>query len=120
MRDVLEAIAYEIGRPITSIKADGGTSANGFLMQSLINILGVSVRVAMVREATALGAAFMAGLGSGVWRHQEEIAALWREAQCYQPRSGAEAEALYTQWRRAVERTKEWVTPVNSQSMTNT
>lgn len=51
------------------------------------------------------------GLGSGVWHHQEEIAALWREAAGYQPRGGAEAEALYTQWRRAVERAKEWVTP---------
>jgi glycerol kinase len=113
-RDVIEAMAHEIGRPIRSIKADGGASANRFLMQSLADVLGVSVRVAAVREATALGAAFMAGLGSGVWGDQEEITALWREAACYQPRGGAEAEALYTQWRRAVERAKEWVTPVSS------
>ena len=67
-RDVLDAMARDTGRPIESIKVDGGASANGFLMQALADITGAEVRVAAVQETTALGAAFMAGIAAGVWR----------------------------------------------------
>jgi glycerol kinase len=110
-RDVLEAMAQDTGRAISSIKADGGASDNAFLMQALADISGVEVRVAATRETTALGAAFMAGLGAGLWSDQAELAALWRESANYAPRPDDEIEERYKQWKRAVERAKGWATP---------
>ncbi len=112
-RDVLEAMAKDTGRPISSIKVDGGASANDFLMQALADISGVEVRVAAVRETTALGAAFMAGLGIGLWKDQSETSALWREAASYYPRKDRDVEELYQLWLRAVERAKGWAAPVS-------
>ncbi len=110
-RDVLEAMAQDTGRAISSIKADGGASDNAFLMQALADISGVEVRVAATRETTALGAAFMAGLGAGLWGDQAELAALWREAASYVPRPDNEIEERYKQWKRVVERAKGWAAP---------
>ncbi len=107
-RDVLEAMVQDTGRAISSIKADGGASDNAFLMQALADISGVEVRVAATRETTALGAAFMAGLGAGLWSNQAELAALWRESASYSPRPDDEIEERYKQWKRAVERAKGW------------
>jgi glycerol kinase len=112
-RDVLQAMAQVTGRTITSIKADGGASDNAFLMQALADISGVEVRVAATRETTALGAAFMAGLGAGLWSDQVELASLWRESASYAPLPGDETEEHYKQWLRAVERAKGWATPAN-------
>ena len=112
-RDVLEAMAQDTGRTITSIKADGGASDNAFLMQALADISGVEVRVAAMRETTALGAAFMAGLGAGLWSDQAELASLWRESASYSPIPSDETEERYKQWLRAVERAKGWATPAN-------
>jgi len=112
-RDVLEAMAKDTGRPISSIKVDGGASANDFLMQALADISGVEVRVAAVRETTALGAAFMVGLGIGLWKDQSETSALWREAASYHPRKDRDVEELYQLWLRAVERAKGWAAPVS-------
>jgi glycerol kinase len=110
-RDVLEAMARDMGHALASIKVDGGASDNPFLMQSLADICGVEVRVAATRETTAPGAAFMAGLGSGLWSSQDELAALWREAARYSPRENDEGEQRYKEWLRAVERAKGWATP---------
>src|SRR5258708_27085288 len=82
-RDVLEAMAKDTGRPISSIKVDGGASANDFLMQALADISGVEVRVAAVRETTALGAAFMAGLCVCLFEGKRETAALLLRAASY-------------------------------------
>ena len=111
-RDVLEAMAGDTGRPIRTIKVDGGASANGFLMQALADISGVEVRVAAIRETTALGAAFMAGLGIGLWSDQGETASLWRESASYVPSRDRGVEELYQLWLRAVERAKGWAAPV--------
>ncbi|HLX59097.1 MAG TPA: glycerol kinase GlpK [Ktedonobacteraceae bacterium] len=110
-RDVLEAMAQDSGRPISSIKVDGGASDNAFLMQALADISGVEVHVAAMRETTALGAAFMAGLGAGLWRSQEELVSLWRESASYSPRPDNAIEEHYKQWQRAVERAKGWAMP---------
>lgn len=113
-RDVLEAMAQDTGHPVRSIKVDGGASANAFLMQSLADISGVEVRVAAIRETTSLGAAFLAGLGIGLWKDQSEIAALWRETASYLPGRNANVEMQYQQWLRAVERARGWATPVSA------
>ena len=110
-RDVLEAMALDTGKAISSIKADGGASVNAFLMQALADISGAEVRVAATRETTALGAGFMAGLGVGLWSDQAELASLWRESAHYSPRPNDETEGRYKQWQRAVERAKGWATP---------
>jgi glycerol kinase len=110
-RDVLVAMARDTGHALASIKVDGGASDNPFLMQSLADICGVEVRVAATRETTALGAAFMAGLGIGLWSNQDELAALWREAAQYSPRESEDVEQRYEEWLRAVERAKGWATP---------
>jgi len=112
-RDVLEAMAKDTGRLIRSIKVDGGASVNGFLMQALADITGVEVRAAAIRETTSLGAAFMAGLGIGLWKDQSETSALWRESANYTPRKDRDVELLYQRWLRAVERAKGWAAPVS-------
>lgn len=110
-RDVFEAMAQDTGRAISSIKADGGASDNAFLMQALADISGVEVRVAATRETTALGAAFMGGLGAGLWSDQAELSALWHESASYAPRADDEIEGRYRMWKRAVERAKGWAEP---------
>jgi glycerol kinase len=110
-RDVLQAMLLDTGQPIRDIKVDGGASTNSFLMQSLADITGVEVHVAAIRETTALGAGFMAGLGIGLWQDQQETAKLWREAATYMPRRERDIESLYQQWQRAVERAKAWAAP---------
>jgi len=114
-RDVVDAMSHDVGHPVRSIKVDGGASANVFLMQSLADLLRADVRVAAIPETTALGAAFMAGLGTGLWTDVQETAALWREGRCYTPGNYANAEALYHQWLRAVERAKGWARPAGPQ-----
>ncbi|MBA2285751.1 MAG: glycerol kinase GlpK [Ktedonobacteraceae bacterium] len=110
-RDVLAAMTQDIGRPIRSIKVDGGPSANSFLMQALADISGVEVHVAAIRETTAFGAALLAGLGGKLWQDVQETAHLWREAAIYTPRENSATEAQYRRWLKAVERAKGWAAP---------
>jgi glycerol kinase len=111
-RDVLQAMAGDIGHPIRNIKVDGGASANGFLMQSLADICGVEVSVAATRETTALGTAFMAGLAVGLWQDTSTLASLWREQARYEPRADSSIEQRYQMWQRAVERARRWAAPL--------
>ena len=118
-RAALEAIAYQTvdavraqeaaaGERLESLKADGGGAANGWLMQFQADVLGVPVIVPEIEETTALGAAYLAGIATGVWA-LDEVAAMWREARRYEPRMSAdERESLLAEWRRAVERAKGW------------
>ncbi len=107
-RDVLEAMARDTGFSVSGIKVDGGASANGFLMQSLADISGVEVHVSAVRETTALGVAFLAGLGCGLWRGQAELTMLWRASATYAPRPGSVSAELYPRWLEAVQRSRGW------------
>jgi glycerol kinase len=107
-RDVLEAMAQDTGHAIKRIKVDGGASANSFLMQTLADLAGVEVQVAAIRETTALGAAFLAGLGAGLWQDTTETAGLLRPAFNYSPHPGQEMEAQYQRWQQALERAKGW------------
>jgi glycerol kinase len=110
-RDVVEAMALDVGRPIQGLKVDGGASANAFLMQALANILQMEVRVAAVQETTALGAAFMAGLGAGIWQDTRQLATLWHEGALYGPDQNGDVDGLYAKWREAVERSRGWAAP---------
>jgi len=116
-RATLEAIAYQTvdavraqeaasGRALTELRADGGATVNGWLMQFQADVLGVPVVVPEVAETTALGAAYLAGVGAGVWS-QDRVASSWRERARYEPRMTAdEREHLLSGWHRAVRTTR--------------
>jgi glycerol kinase len=118
-RAALEAIAYQTvdavraeeaasGERLQALKADGGAVANGWLMQFQADVLGVPVIVPEITETTALGAAYLAGIATGLWS-AAQVAEMWREAARYEPRMGGdEREALLADWRRAVERSRGW------------
>ncbi len=118
-RAVLEAIAYQTvdaveameaasGVRLDELKADGGAVHNSWLMRFQADVLGVPVVVPEVSETTALGAAYLAGVATGVWT-EEDTRAMWREAARYEPRMRAgERDRLLGDWRRALERAGGW------------
>jgi glycerol kinase len=111
VRDVVEAMGTEANLQIPLLRVDGGGTANAFLMQFQADILGVPIQQAAVAETTAVGTAYLAGLAVGLWRDTAEIARKWRAARIYEPgMSTDQRETLYTGWKRAVERTRGWVT----------
>ena len=106
VRDACDAMAAGLGAPAAVLRVDGGGSANGLLMQMQADQLQVPVERPGIGETTALGAAFLAGLGTGVWSSLEEIAATWRLDRRFEP--GVRDDAGHARWRRAVERSKGW------------
>ena len=99
----------EAGQRIDVLRADGGGTVNAFLMQFQADVLGLPVEVAAVRETTALGAAYLAGLGVGLWRSRDELRSRRAVAARYEPRMSVdEREHLYRDWQRAVERARGW------------
>lgn len=111
-RAALEAIAFQtrdvldaMGIKLDVLRADGGASANGFLMQLQADVARVPVEVPTEVETTALGAAALAGVGAGIWSLEDVERAWWLERR-YEPELEAnEAERLVREWRRAVRRT---------------
>jgi glycerol kinase len=110
-RDVVDAMRADAGFPLTELRADGGASAMDVLLQFQSDLLGVPVRRAKVLETTALGAAYLAGLGEGVWPSMDELAEHWQPDQEFEPAGAGAAEARYAGWRRAVERSLRWAEP---------
>jgi glycerol kinase len=109
-REVLDAMHADAGLELQSLKVDGGAVANDFLMQLQADILGVQVVRPTVRETTALGAAYAAGLACGLWRSVDELSANWAVDRVFEPQWNAEKrEAGYHGWRRAVQRATHWV-----------
>jgi glycerol kinase len=118
-RAALEAIAYETvdavraqeaaaGERLELLRADGGATVNRWLMQFQADVLGVPVSVPEIAETTALGAAYLAGIATGVWS-AEQVGEMWREADRYEPQmDGARREELLADWSRALERSREW------------
>jgi glycerol kinase len=108
-RDVVEAMMGDSGIPLAELRADGGAVSNAFLMQFQADILDVPVVVPKISETTSLGAAYLAGLATGFWSSQEEIAAKWQVGQRYEPKMDrAERDRLFAQWQKALERAKGW------------
>ena len=108
-RDVAAAMTADAGAPLRALRVDGGAVANNLLCQLQADILGTPVQRPMVTETTALGAAYLAGLATGVWGSQEEIAAQWREDRTFSPRMPAkERDRLYAGWQKAVRRAAGW------------
>jgi len=110
--DVAEAMAADSGHPLRELKVDGGAAVMDFLCQFQADLLGIPVRRPRVTETTALGAAFLAGLGSGAWSGDAELASLWQLDREFEPRlSRDQAGSLLAEWRRAVERARGWIQP---------
>lgn len=107
--DVMDAMVKDSDIPLSQMRADGGASANGFLMQFQSDVLGIPVVRPAVTETTAMGAAFLAGLAVGVWENREQVAALWKADTVFQPgwTEGQRSEQL-KQWHRAVLRAMRW------------
>jgi len=118
-RAALEAIAYETvdavraqeaacGERLELLRADGGATVNRWLMQFQADVLGAPVSVPEIAETTALGAAYLAGIATGAWS-LEEVSAMWREADRYEPRmEEAQRQQLLADWARALERSRGW------------
>ncbi|MCA8983387.1 MAG: glycerol kinase GlpK [Planctomycetaceae bacterium] len=108
-RDVLDAMKRESGIELSALRVDGGATANNLLMQFQADILGTAVHRPVTQETTALGAAYLAGLGIGFWSSQQEIATKWSLDREFVPGMAEEPrEQLYHHWQRAVERSRHW------------
>jgi glycerol kinase len=106
-RDVMEAMTEDAGVELKVLRVDGGASANSFLMQFQADILGVTIDQPDMAETTALGAAYLAGLGIGIYQSVEEIAEQRSLARQFFPAMAAEERnRLYAGWKQAVERVK--------------
>ncbi len=110
--DLLEAMEVDAGTPLAELRVDGGATANDLLMQFQADLLGCPVVRPQVRETTALGAAYLAGLAVGYWRDRAEIGQLWKAERVFSPamERGRAAELRRT-WSRALERSKGWAEP---------
>jgi glycerol kinase len=118
-RAALEAIAYQTvdavrgmeracGVPLTELRADGGATVNDWLMQFQADMLGVPVILPEIAETTALGAAYLAGVGTGLWTI-DQVRSQWREKRRFEPAmSGDRREELLHDWSRAVDRARSW------------
>ncbi len=110
--DLIQAMEADAALRLAELRVDGGATANNLLMQFQSDLLGVPAVRPRIAETTALGAAYLAGLATGFWEDQEEIAAQWQADQRFAPAMKRDlAEELLGQWRRALERAKGWETP---------
>lgn len=109
VHDVLEAMEQDSGYVIKTLKADGGASANNFLLQFQADILDAQVDRPGCIETTALGAAYLAGLATGYWKDQEEIRANWQLQRRFRPSMGeTDRRSKLKGWKRAVRCALAW------------
>ena len=107
--DLIDAMHADSGIRITEMRVDGGAAVNDLLMQFQADVLGVPVVRPAITETTALGAAFLAGLGVGLWRDEAELDRQWRAERIFAPAMAPDRVAeLKANWRRALERAKGW------------
>ena len=109
-RDVLDAVIADTGATVSELRVDGGMTRNDLLMQFQADILGITVVRPRIVETTALGAAYAAGLAVGFWGGLDELRAKWHEDRRFEPQMDEqERERRYRQWKKAVEKSLDWV-----------
>ncbi|WP_256334637.1 glycerol kinase GlpK [Lentzea albidocapillata] len=109
-REVVDAMNADSGVDLTTLRVDGGMTANNLLMQFLSDVLDVPVVRPIVAETTCLGAAYAAGLAVGYWSGTDELKANWHKAAEWEPSMEPAARARgYRKWKKAVERTVGWM-----------
>ena len=107
-RDVIEGMESDAGEPLRELRVDGGAVVMDVLCQFQADLLGIPVRRPRQVETTALGAAFLAGLGAGIWK-DADLEDLWKLDREFEPKmSRDQADSLQAEWRRAVERSRNW------------
>jgi glycerol kinase len=108
-KDVIDAMAADTGMQINEIKVDGGASVSDLIMQFQSDITQKTLRRPMIRETTALGAAYLAGMACGFWKDRDEIQQRWSLDKLYSPKmDDAAREKLLKGWRKSVECAKLW------------
>jgi len=108
-RDLVDAMAADSGVTLTAMKVDGGMTANALLMQFQADLLGIPVLRSAIRETTALGAAYAAGLAVGFWSGFDDLRTRWKSDKTWQPAmSKPERDRRILQWRKAVQRAIGW------------
>jgi glycerol kinase len=107
--DVVEAMSSDAGLELAELRVDGGAAANDLLCRFQADMLGVPVVRPRITETTVLGAAFLAGLGAGVWSSLDELADVWQLDRRFEPRMGrSDRDRLLAGWREAVRRSSGW------------
>lgn len=107
--ELLTAMQKDAARPLVELRVDGGATANNLLMQFQADVLGVPVVRPRITETTALGAAYLAGLGAGVWTSLAELSSNWQMDRRFEPdMSRDEATERLRRWSHAVERSRQW------------
>ena len=108
-RDVMDAMVADSGVPMTEMRVDGGITANSLCMQMQADIMGIDITRPLITETTALGAAYAAGLATGVWPNTDELKKQWQQSRRWNPATTAESRATgYEGWKKAIERTLNW------------
>ncbi len=109
-REVLDAMVADFGSPLTRLKVDGGATTNDFLMQLQSDFIDAEVVRPVIAETTCLGAAYAAGLAVGFWPDLNSLKANWQTDKVWQPQMDSERRSAgYAKWKKAVERTFDWV-----------
>lgn len=109
VRDVLDTMVKDSGTPINTLNVDGGACVSDVMLQFQSDILNVKVNRPANVETTALGAAYLAGLATGFWKTKEEILAQRKTEKLFEPKMESEKrDSLYSGWKKAVERAKNW------------
>ena len=107
--ELLEAMQKDAGQSLMELRVDGGAAANDLLMQFQADLLGVPVVRPKVLETTALGAAYLAGLTTALWKSRDELAAHWKVDKRFEPRMERQKAAQrMARWREAVSRSRNW------------
>jgi glycerol kinase len=108
-REVLETLLEDSSTPVPArLRVDGGAAANDFLLQHLADVLGIAVERPQAIQASALGAAYLAGLATGVWRSLDEVKDAWRSGRIFEPRwSQDRRDYNFSNWRKAIAAARE-------------
>ena len=107
--DLAGAMVADSGIALAELRVDGGAASNDLLMQEQADLLGVPVLRPQVTETTALGAAYLAGIGVGLWSGREEVAAQWRLERRFDPRiSDVQRAARLARWHAAIDVARRW------------
>jgi glycerol kinase len=110
VRDVVDVMSAEAKIMVPQLRVDGGGTANSLLMQFQSDILGIPIELTAIPDTTALGAGYLAGLAAGVWDNTGDIAKRRYTSRTFEPRMPPEQkESLYQDWKRAVERSRNWI-----------
>jgi len=108
VRDIVTLMETESGTQLPALHVDGGATADDLLMQIQADVLGTVVDRSLHTQTTGLGAAYLAGLGTGVWSSVDDLIDSRRSSGRFTPDSARSYDALHARWRNAVERSKDW------------